>query len=55
MDKIFSGETLRKALSLSLIKLPKSIDNIYETKNNYRHTLTFELIQKLKLYRRHNL
>ena len=48
MDKTFSDETLRKALSLSLIKLPEAIDNIYELKNNYRRTLTFELIQKLK-------
>lgn len=48
MDKTFSDETLRKALSLNLIKLPDGIDNIYELKNNYRNTLTFELIQKLK-------
>lgn len=48
MDNNFSDETLRKALSLNLIKLPDGIDNIYELKNNYRNTLTFELIQKLK-------
>lgn len=48
MDKIFSDETLRKVLSLNLIKLPDGIDNIYELKNNYRRALTFELIQKLK-------
>lgn len=48
MDKTFSDETLRKALSLDLIKLPDGINNIYELKNNYRNTLTFELIQKLK-------
>lgn len=48
MDKAFNDETLRKALSLNLIKLPDGIDNIYELKNNYRRTLTFELIQKLK-------
>lgn len=48
MDKTFSDETLRKALSLNLIKLPEGINNIYELKNNYRRTLTFELIQKLK-------
>lgn len=48
MDKTFSDETLRKALSLNLIKLPEGIDNIYELKNNYRRALTFELIQKLK-------
>ena len=36
MDKTFSYETLRKALSLNLIKLPDGIDNIYELKNNYR-------------------
>lgn len=48
MDNIFSDETLRKALSLNLIKLPDDIDNIYELKNNYRRALTFELIQKLK-------
>lgn len=47
MDKTFSDETLRKALSLNLIKLPEGI-NIYELKNKYRRTLTFELIQKLK-------
>ncbi len=47
MDNIFSDETLRKALSLNLIKLPEGIDNIYELKNNYRRALTFELIQKL--------
>lgn len=48
MDKIFSDETLRKALSLNLIKLPDGIDNIYELKNNHRNNLTIELIQKLK-------
>lgn len=48
MDNNFSDETLRKALSLNLIKLPDGIDNIYELKNNYRRALTFELIQKLK-------
>lgn len=48
MDNIFSDETLRKALSLNLIKLAEGIDNIYELNNNYRRTLTFELIQKLK-------
>ena len=48
MDNIFSDETLRKALSLNLIKLPDGINNIYELKNNYRRALTFELIQKLK-------
>lgn len=48
MDNIFSDETLRKALSLNLIKLPDGIDNIYELKNNYRSSLTFELIQKLE-------
>lgn len=47
MDKTFSDETLRKALSLNLIKLPDGIDNIYEINNKYRSTLTFELIQKL--------
>lgn len=48
MDKIFSDETLRKALSLNLIKLPDGINNIYELKNNHRNNLTIELIQKLK-------
>ena len=48
MDNNFSAETLRKILSLSLIELPDGIDNIYEINNNYRRTLTFELIQKLK-------
>lgn len=48
MDKTFSDETLRKALSLNLIKLPDGINNIYELKNNHRNTLTIELIQKLK-------
>lgn len=48
MDNNFSDETLRKALSLNLIKLPDGIDNIYEINNKYRNTLTFELIQKLK-------
>lgn len=48
MDKTFSDETLRKALSLNLIKLPEGINNINELKNNYRNALTFELIQKLK-------
>lgn len=48
MDNNFSDETLRKALSLNLIKLPDGINNIYELKNNYRRALTFELIQKLK-------
>ncbi len=48
MDNVFSDETLRKALSLNLIKLPEGIDNIYELKNNHRRALTFELIQKLK-------
>lgn len=48
MDKTFSDETLRKALSLNLIKLPDGINNIYELKNNHRNALTFELIQKLK-------
>ena len=48
MDKTFSDETLRKALSLNLIKLPEGINNIYEINNNNRRTLTFELIQKLK-------
>lgn len=49
MDKTFSDETLRKALSLDLIKLPDGIDNIYEINNNYRSSLTFELIQKLEI------
>lgn len=49
MDNIFSDETLRKALSLNLIKLPDGIDNIYEINNNYRSSLTFELIQKLEI------
>lgn len=49
MDKTFSDETLRKALSLNLIKLPDGIDNIYEINNNYRNSLTFELIQKLEI------
>lgn len=48
MDKTFSDETLRKALSLNLIKLPDGINNIYELKNNHRNNLTIELIQKLK-------
>lgn len=48
MDKTFSDETLRKALSLNLIKLPDGINNIYELKNNHRNNLTMELIQKLK-------
>lgn len=48
MDKTFSDETLRKALSLNLIKLPDGINNIYELKNNHRNALTLELIQKLK-------
>lgn len=48
MDKTFSDETLRKALSLNLIKLPEGINNIYELKNNHRNNLTMELIQKLK-------
>lgn len=48
MDNIFSDETLRKALSLNLIKLPDGIDNIYEINNKYRRALTFELIQKLE-------
>lgn len=48
MDNIFSDETLRKALSLNLIKLPDGINNIYELKNNHRNNLTIELIQKLK-------
>lgn len=48
MDNNFSDETLRKALSLNLIKLPDGIDNIYELKNNHRNNLTIELIQKLK-------
>ncbi len=48
MDKTFSDETLRKALSLNLIKLPDGIDNIYELKNNLRIDLTMQLIKKLK-------
>lgn len=48
MDKTFSDETLRKALSLNLIKLPDGINSIYELKNNHRNNLTMELIQKLK-------
>lgn len=48
MDKTFSDETLRKALSLNLIKLPDGIDNIYEINNSLRIDLTMELIQKLK-------
>ena len=48
MDKTFRDETLRKALSLNLIKLPDGINNIYELKNNHRNNLTIELIQKLK-------
>ena len=48
MDKTFSDETLRKALSLNLIKLPDGINNIYELKNNHQIDLTMELIQKLK-------
>lgn len=48
MDKTFSDETLRKALSLNLIKLPDGINNIYELKNNLRIDLTMQLIQKLK-------
>lgn len=48
MDKTFSDETLRKALSLNLIKLPEGINNIYELKNNLRIDLTMLLIQKLK-------
>lgn len=48
MDKTFSDETLRKALSLNLIKLPDGINNIYELKNNHRNNLTIELIQKFK-------
>lgn len=48
MDKTFSDETLRKALSLNLIKLPDGINNINELKNNLRIDLTVELIQKLK-------
>lgn len=48
MDKTFSDETLRKALSLNLIKLPDGINNIYELKNNLRIDLTMESIQKLK-------
>lgn len=55
MNKTFSDETLRKALSLNLIKLPDGIDNIYELKNNYRNALTFELIQKLKAIQKTHL
>ena len=33
MDKTFSDETLRKALSLNLIKLPDGINN--QCKENY--------------------
>ena len=48
MDKTFSDDTLRKALSLNLIELPDGIDNVNELNNRMRIVLTAELIQHLQ-------
>lgn len=42
MDNIFSDETLRKALSLNLIKLPDGIDNINQ--RYYNKAIVFTLV-----------